>query len=249
MHDLKLDKLIRSESTKCKIEGTSETTSISINQKYILITLKNGQNRILKQNNLMHINDDDFYLMNSEHSFNSFYQAALHSGTKNLLAALNQQEEVSALRCISNFSCGSKVRKNILSKEESKRNKSEKVKFFRWHPHLEKILIASENYVKVWDLKKNLEYEFQIEIKTTTKVEIKNVKWNEKGNRIIVTTNEKILIFNDRLNLDTTINQSLSEETILIDENHLFVFGTTVSDQTECHHYLLIPSEVKNHKP
>jgi dipeptidyl aminopeptidase/acylaminoacyl peptidase len=102
--------------------------------------------------------------------------------------------------------------------------KSEKVKFFRWHPHLEKILIASENYVKVWDLKKNLEYEFQIEIKTTTKVEIKNVKWNEKGNRIIVTTNEKILIFNDRLNLDTTINQSLSEETILIDENHLFPF-------------------------
>jgi hypothetical protein len=53
MHDLKLDELIRSESTKCKIEGTSETTSISVNQKYILITLKNGQNRMLEQNKLI----------------------------------------------------------------------------------------------------------------------------------------------------------------------------------------------------
>ena len=81
---------------KCEIgEFSNETTSISVNDFDILITLKNGQNKLFKQENLNHINSNDFYLIDKDSSFNSFNQAALHSGSRKLFAALNQQEEIS----------------------------------------------------------------------------------------------------------------------------------------------------------
>ena len=112
---------------KCEIgEFSNETTSISVNDFDILITLKNGQNKLFKQENLNHINSNDFYLIDKDSSFNSFNQAALHSGSRKLFAALNQQEEISVYRYVMNYSYDYKkrLRAFILAKEEIKRNKS-----------------------------------------------------------------------------------------------------------------------------
>ena len=86
MIKLDLDKWKRAESKKCKIkEISNETTSISVNSKCILITLKNGQSRLLKQDDLQHIDNDDFYLMNSESDYDSFIRPRCISALRTCL--------------------------------------------------------------------------------------------------------------------------------------------------------------------